>query len=188
MQGEEGGSNSQRAPSKHGAEGFAVNVTLITFSPPTSLIPRALLSGFPQLQVYPAVRRGTTLARPRRLGDPDAGAGRATLTLTRTPQDLPTNFLRSRRRVIPCSSCSRGPSLALVIGAAAASRTQRTELQHIQGQRHTRGASAVVVRVDEHRAPCALIWAGACSIYVNQHAASASAANYDRNSDAKLQL
>ena len=130
------------------------------------------------LQVDPAVRRGTefrSAPQPGRPRPPTQVAGRATLTLTRTPQDLPTNCLRSRRRVIPCSSCSRGPSLALVIGAAAASRTQRTELQHIQGQRHTR-ASAVVVRVDEHRAPCAIIWAGACSIYVKQHAASASAA------------
>ena len=131
-------------------------------SPPTSsfhvLCGRGVRSTFSKLTLLCAGVR--TLARPRRLGDPDAGAGRATLTLTRTPQDLPTNCLRSRRRVIPCSSCSRGPSLALVIGAAAASRTQRTELQHIQGQRHTR-ASAVVVRVDEHRAPCAIIWAGA---------------------------
>lgn len=106
------------------------------------------------LQVDPAVRRGTefrSAPQPGRPRPPTQVAGRATLTLTRTPQDLPTNCLRSRRRVIPCSSCSRGPSLALVIGAAAASRTQRTELQHIQGQRHTR-ASAVVVRVDEHRA------------------------------------
>lgn len=146
------------------AEGFAVNVTPYYLRPPTSLLPRALWARSPLhvLQVDPAVRRGTDArsAWARRLGDPDAGAGRATLTLTRTPQDLPTNCLRSRRRVIPCSSCSRGPSLALVIGAAAASRTQRTELQHIQGQRHTR-ASAVVVRVDEHRAPCAIIWAGA---------------------------
>ena len=142
------------------AEGFAANVTPYYLRPPTSLLPRALWSRSPlmfsKLTLLCAGVRN--FARPRSLGAPDPRqvAGRATLTLTRTPQDLPTNCLRSRRRVIPCSSCSRGPSLALVIGAAAASRTQRTELQHIQGQRHTR-ASAVVVRVDEHRAPCAII-------------------------------
>jgi len=112
------------------------------------------------LQVDPAVRRGTDarsapqVGRPRRRGRPRNAD-------SDSHPSGPTNQLSPlRRRVVPCSSRSRGPSLALVIGAAAASRTQRTELQHIQGQRHTR-ASAVVVRVDEHRAPCAIIWAGA---------------------------
>ena len=140
------------------AEGFAVNVTPYYLSPPTSLLPRALWARSPltfsKLTLLCAGVR--TLARPRRLGDPDTGAGgRPRNADSDSHPSGPTNQLSPLRcRVIPCSSCSRGPSLALVIGAAAASRTQRTELQHIQGQRHTR-ASAVVVRVDEHRAPCA---------------------------------
>ena len=170
MQGEEGGSNSQRALTRAWGRGVCCQRDAYYLFPADIPHSTCVVVGVSAAPSLPCCAQGYDARSAPQVGDPDAGAGRATLTLTRTPQDLPTNFLRSRRRVIPCSSCSRGPSLALVIGAAAASRTQRTELQHIQGQRHTR-ASAVVVRVDEHRAPCALIWAGACSIYVNQHAA-----------------
>ena len=141
------------------AEGFAVNVTPYYLRPPTSLLPRALWARSPltfsKLTLLCAGVRtlagmGPQVGRPRRRGRPRNAD-------SDSHPSGPTNQLSPlRRRVVPCSSRSRGPSLALVIGAAAASRTQRTELQHIQGQRHTR-ASAVVVRVDEHRAPCAII-------------------------------
>ena len=59
------------------AEGFAANVTPYYLRPPTSLLPRALWARSPltfsKLTLLCAGVR--TLARPRRLGDPDAGAG-----------------------------------------------------------------------------------------------------------------